>query len=124
MSPTGLSRLTSIRECAGSDCLSPTTIDWHELESGLPVSASESVSTSLGNAHVMDVDGDGRKDLVYPGGSSSSSTWRIRFATALPGNEIAFGDEVNTGRSASAYATAIPMDFNGDGRMDIAYLES
>lgn len=117
-SPSGLSRLSSVQECAGSSCLPATSIDWQSLDSGIGVPGAGKVTNKLLGARLMDVDGDGRKDLVY----ASGGTWRIRFASNLPGAGINFASAVNTGRSVVNESTAQSMDFDGDGRDDLLYL--
>lgn len=117
-SASGLSRLASVQECAGSDCLAATDIEWHTLTDGMTTPAQTTVTNKLLNSRQMDVDGDGRKDLVY----ESGGTWRIMFAESLPGEGIVFGSAVDTSRSAINPSTAIVIDFNGDGRSDLLYV--
>ena len=57
-----------------------------------------------------DVNGDGRDDLVWAGGSLDAATVRFRLAVATGG----YGAEVDTG-IAAPNGVGVPLDYDGDG---------
>jgi len=61
------SRLASVQECAGDECLQPTVFAYQD---GTPALSAERATTAAIPATVqplpLDVNGDGRDDLVYP----------------------------------------------------------
>ncbi|MGH8271575.1 MAG: SpvB/TcaC N-terminal domain-containing protein, partial [Gammaproteobacteria bacterium] len=88
------SRLASLTECAGSDCLPATIFQWQQ---GTPGYAAAQNTGQAGPANadtfVADVNGDGLDDLIY----SRANVWRVRFGMASGG----FGGEYSTGVSSS-----------------------
>jgi RHS repeat-associated protein len=120
LSATYKSRLTTIQECggSGSDCLSPTTINYQNATVGLAAAMPTSVVMPVGNNVIwsLDLNGDGRKDAVYPSSiTSGSGVWMVAFANSTGG----FNFPVNTGISNSNYTNAIPIDYDSDGRDDL-----
>jgi RHS repeat-associated protein len=111
------SRLQSITECGvgGSECFSPTTFSWI---SGAP---SWSAETSTGQVVpvaplVMDINGDGRDDLVYSSSATSGSgVWTYMLASASGG----YGSATSTGYSNLNFSDAQPIEWDGDGRSDL-----
>ncbi len=123
----GRSRLASIQECAagGTDCLSPTNFTWQNGAPGFQPQAAYAgtIATTLRPDtawQLMDLNGDGRRDFVWPGGSvMASSTIRYRLALADGG----FGPEMNSG-IPSPYGIGLPFDHNGDARDDLLMISS
>jgi len=114
-------RLVSIQECGGSsgtDCLRPTNVSYQNGSAGalIPTTSTGSGTTS-GRANTVDLDGDGRHDLVYSTLSGSTYTWRVKFATSS-----GFGSTINTGVTTSATDPVIFDDFDGNGRVDLLTL--
>lgn len=110
------SRLQSIQECAGptgSDCLSATTFAYQNGTPGLASESSSGVSTV--GALPLDVNGDGRTDVVYSSSSTSGSgVWMVMLA-----NASGYASPVNSGITNTNYSQAIPTDYNADGLEDI-----
>ncbi len=115
LSTTSKSRLASIQECAGAtpDCLAATTFTYQNGEPGLgsEVSTGQSVPTT---PWPMDVNGDGREDLVYSS-STGAGTWMVMFANSSGG----YNPPINTGVANTNYVGAIPIDYNADGLKDL-----
>ena len=115
----GRDLLNSVQEC-GNDgsCLPATTIAWNPSAAGWQGRHSTGITVvNLGRAQsskLMDVDGDGIDDLVFPG-----STWFVAFGQ--PGG--GFGTPVNTGIAVATpityFGNALAIDYNGDGCKDL-----
>jgi len=113
----GRSRLQSIQECGlgGSDCLSPTSFTWINgtLSWGAEVSTGQAVPTQ---PLVMDINNDGRDDLVYSSHpTSGSGVWVYMLANSSG----SFDPATATGYSNANYAEAHPIEWDGDGRWDV-----
>jgi RHS repeat-associated protein len=111
------SRLQSIQECGtgGTDCYSPTTFSW---VNGTPGWNSESSTGQSIPALplIMDINGDGRDDLVYSStATSGSGTWNYMLAS--PGG--GYGAPVSTGYANTNFSDAQPIEWDGDGRADL-----
>ena len=116
LSTTSKSRLASIQECAGAtpDCFAPTTFTYQDGTSGLNVQVSTGASVPT-SPLPMDVNGDGREDLVYSSSATSGSgTWMVMFA-----NGTGYNTPTNTGITNTNYSGAIQIDYNGDGLKDL-----
>jgi RHS repeat-associated protein len=116
LSSTSKSRLASLQECAGAtpDCFAATTFTYQNGTSGLnaQVSTGATVPTS---PLPMDVNGDGREDLVYSSSTTSGSgTWMVMFA-----NGTGYNTPTNTGIANTNYSGAIQIDYNADGLKDL-----
>jgi len=119
LSSAGRSRLASLQECgAGAgECLAATSFEWQDGESGL--GSERAVEVTTGGSTVLaddqrwwtgDIDGDGRDDLAWVGGSLQSPT--LRYRLAQPRGDL--GPEIDTGVAAPAGA-GTPLDYDGDG---------
>ena len=127
-------QLSSVVEC-GTDgsCLPNTSINWQNAEAGWGADQATAASVSdtfivggqtaqlrAQSAHLVDVDGDGIKDLVYAGDPPSSGVpgdWMVAFG--LPGGGFTSPYDTGIGWN-SLVAYAITLDYNGDGAMDLA----
>ncbi len=115
LSSTSRSRLASIQECAGAICRDPTTFDYHDGSAGLMGEVNTGTQVPAG-ALPLDVNGDGREDLVFVSSSiSGSGTWQVMFANASGGYDPA----TDSLQSNLNYTGAIPIDYNHDGSGDI-----
>ncbi len=124
LSSGGRSRLASVRECGagGTDCLAPTTFEWQDGAAGVsdvaavaaPLPAGYNVPGRVG-WKLADINGDGRLDFLWAGGTNvSTSTVRYRLGLG-DGN---FGPAVNSGITAR-FGLGHQFDANGDGRKDL-----
>lgn len=80
LSPTLRSRLASVQECAGSgECLPATVFSWQDGQNAWSVTQSIPGfdSQAAAAAHAIDIDGDGRTDLVHPKLNGGSRAWTI-----------------------------------------------
>lgn len=122
---TGRSRLLAVQECDGNGlCLSPTMFGWRNGDKGLSDQFdAQNVGALTNYAFPMDVDGDGIPDLVYPKDVGSGlKHWMIMYGVPTSiGSSPAYGTpiDVYTEASSSDYTTAIPIDYNSDGRGDL-----
>lgn len=121
-------QLTSVQECdANSACFPATTISWQEGAAGWQGDVAVSGATvadaaHAAAAHLMDVNGDGIQDLVYPG---PNGDWMVMFGQADGG----LGAPVDTGityptGSTNYYQYALGTDINGDGLQDLMVPEA
>lgn len=115
---TGRNQLASITECAADgSCFPATEIGWQSGSAGWQSAVSTGITVSdvqhADAAHLMDVNGDGIDDLVYPG----ATDWMVMFGLAGGG----LGPPVDTGEAATNYQYALAMDYNGDGRADLMW---
>jgi len=118
---SGRSRLQSLTECGvpnGTDCLSPTTFVWQNGTIGVQSSAASSgqvIPTGV-TPFVMDINGDGRDDVVWSSSATSGSgTWRYMLANSSGG----YGTAVNTTITNTNHAEALPIEWNGDDKWDL-----
>ncbi len=112
-------RLMTVQECAtGSNCFPATQIAWNDSQAGWGSDVSTGISVGDSAhalaAHLLDVDGDGIDDLVFP--DDASGDWKVMFGQ--PGG--GFNTPVDTGDDISShYKWALALDYDGDGRMDL-----
>ena len=107
------SRLASVLECAGAgpECLPPTTFVYEDSP-GLNAETDTGTVVPVTSALPLDVNGDGRDDLVYPNGTGP---WMVMFANSSGGYNSAF----STGHASTGSSGAIPFDYDADGRDDL-----
>jgi RHS repeat-associated protein len=113
----GRSLLDEVKECSTStgDCLSPTEFTWTAATAGLQSEADPSASPAT-PVHWVDIDGDGRDDMLYSShATSGSGTWRIRKANSSGG----FDSEINTNIANNSYQNALPLLWNNDNKYDL-----
>ncbi len=115
LSTTSRSRLASVRECAGAVCRDATTFDYQDGTVGLQGEVNSTFAVPAG-ALPLDVNGDGRKDLVYASHPTSGwGHWMVMLASSSGG----YSPPINSLQSNVNYAEAIPFDYNHDGLGDV-----
>ncbi|HEV7163757.1 MAG TPA: RHS repeat-associated core domain-containing protein, partial [Gammaproteobacteria bacterium] len=114
--------LNSVQECAADgNCYNATAITWQQSQAGwqqdtsTPTTITDAAHAQA--AHLMDVNGDGLMDLVYPAKVGTVDHWMVMFGVAGGG----FGSAVDTGVAAVNYQYTQTLEFNGDGRGDLIY---
>ncbi len=112
---TNRSRISSIQECVGGDCLQPTAIGYENGATGWETTEQSAAQTValMADALSMDINGDGRDDLVYP---VANANLRVMLAN---GSGSGFASSSDLGVSSLNYASALPLDYNSDGKMDL-----
>ncbi|HET6725359.1 MAG TPA: SpvB/TcaC N-terminal domain-containing protein, partial [Gammaproteobacteria bacterium] len=111
-SPTHRSRLMQVKECGPGDCLPPTTISWQNGTSGFGSVNPGPIAVAPGYVHIMDVNGDGRDDLVYP---IDDGNWNIIFGTASGLDS----SPTPTAFKSIGYKHALTLRYNGDNNADL-----
>ena len=117
LSSANRSRLASVKECGKtvSDCLAPITFTYQNGSNGLDGEVSSGSTIPSGTTpFAIDINGDGRTDLVYPS-AASGGTWMYRLANTSGG----YGPVQNSGVSSANHRSAIVIDHNTDGLDDI-----
>jgi RHS repeat-associated protein len=109
------SRIKEIQECVGADCLQATTVSYHNGTAGWDSSptAGQTVAT-LSTAMPIDMNGDGRDDLVYA--NPSTNLYSVMIAD---GSSAGYATATSTTASAINSNSALPIDFNSDGKTDL-----
>lgn len=109
------SRLSSIQECDGSNaCLAPTIFSWYDGLTGWEDTSIVSPASStavMDAAYAIDMDADGRSDLVYPQASGATTYWYSMKATTSG----QYGAPAATTFATSNYV-ALPIDYSATGR--------
>jgi RHS repeat-associated protein len=100
--------LTSIKECSdagATSCLLPTIITYQHGVPGFmnPVLSTGSGPTN-GTVFSVDINGDGKQDLVFAVTSGSNYQWWVQFAAA-----IGYLTPINTGAVSPIPTTGIPV---------------
>jgi len=127
------SRLASLQECSGSNCLPATTFAWSKPQVGFSPSASSNVTLSTQSDRTTskyipaDINGDGIQDIIWQepdyddDGKIHDQYWKyvIGNASGQFSNPVQFrSDTANLDIGAQAYPWDI-IDYNHDGYMDV-----
>lgn len=115
------SRLQSVRECAGAagtDCMAPTTFSWVDGSPGWGAETNTPAAVPAGVTPLaMDLNGDGRDDLVWPShATSGGGNWHFMLADPASGG---FGGVQNSGVTNTRHDSAFVIEWDGDGRDDL-----
>ncbi|MDP9008029.1 MAG: FG-GAP-like repeat-containing protein [Pseudomonadota bacterium] len=116
-SPTTLRpTLTSIQECGGANstfCAAPTNVAYQYGTAGVasPTTATGSGATGA-VVHSLDINGDGRKDLVFATASGGNWHWFVQFASGS-----GYGAPVDTGLITGPTDPVLFDDFLGKGNI-------
>jgi RHS repeat-associated protein len=121
LSSTTRSRLASVTECAGAataDCLPATTFAYQNGTGGVTTAMNPEINTNFDvptTPWPMDVNGDGRDDLVYSSSTTSGAgVWMVMFANSAGGYNTPTPTHTNAN-----YQSATPIDYNADGFDDL-----
>ncbi len=130
------SLLTSLQECVGSSCLPAISFEWLQAPWRQYGDKSEAIDFSptkhrfLSDYKYADFNGDGKQDIVWiEGYADDGSDTDIRVKYALSYGSVFIKQDFTGGAFSSEYFTqsnvdegfAIRvLDFNGDGRHDLA----
>lgn len=121
LSNANRSRLAAIQACTTAlQCLPATTFAYQNGTPGLGAKVDSPNSLPLNNYVLpMDVNGDGRKDLVYPSSATDGAgTWKLALANSS-GNYDAGSDASGSPVTNTDFFRAIPFDYNADGFEDL-----
>lgn len=118
LSSANKSRVSTIEECGGTPyvCLPATTFTYQDGSPGFGSSSSFGIQSPTETRVLpMDINGDGRTDIVYPS-SATNGTWLF----SLANTSGSFGPGVqDSGISSLGHENAIIGDYNNDGSADI-----
>jgi len=113
------SYLEKIYECNGGQCLAPTSFTWSLPQGGVTGSA-QSWQTVAGSSalsmRTMDINGDGRTDLVYMVGTAPQNTIYYQLST---GNGFQAPVALPTGLANDGNTRWLIVDINADGMQDL-----
>jgi Salmonella virulence plasmid 65kDa B protein len=115
---TARSRVDTVQECAGPgttpDCFPATQFYYQNGSQGFAPAVS--TGTTVNGPLSIDINGDGRSDLVYSTtATSGTGFWAYRLANSSGGYDAA----VTTTFANTNFAAAIAIDYNADGRDDV-----
>jgi hypothetical protein len=108
-------RLTAIQECSPTVCFKETAVTYQSGTLGVasPAISSGSGATN-GKVKSVDIDGDGKLDLVFATTSGANYRWWVQFAMAS-----GYGAPIDTGLLAPSTANVLMDDFLGDGKIEL-----
>lgn len=120
-----LSRLTSVQECANGRCLPKTTFDWRLPLATAPLRQiaykSLAESNNISDFTLADINGDGRMDMAWLEGSTNSPSLNYALFDGTQYVQTAFTSGSLEFRITSGAESLKPIDFNLDGRQDLAF---
>lgn len=131
--PDKTSLLANVQECVGSSsCLPEISFDWLRPSISYPASGIETIDFSYSDRYLRkfefgDFNGDGKQDIVWIEGDEDGGYTRIKYATS---NGTLYAKRSFSGsKFREHYYTEVDavgdldlrvLDYNGDGRHDIA----
>lgn len=117
-SATSRLRLASVQECGATSCFPSTTVQYQDGTTVWNTAATVSSQTTSQPAKLtmIDMNGDGTADAVYPKSVGSTLHWWVMY-----GSSSGFGTAVDTGAVTGLNDRIVIGDFNGDARQDFLY---
>ncbi|WP_369275848.1 FG-GAP-like repeat-containing protein [Streptomyces sp. R11] len=121
---TKRSRLAQLEECGvvADECKRPTVFKWTPGSAGFAdgvtqESSSQSLVPSTRDSQLIaaDLSGDGRTDLAWP----EEGTWKYLFAEPSSTGDVYRKHTNGDAQVSGPKATAFPIDYNLDGRVDL-----
>jgi RHS repeat-associated protein len=114
-------RLATIQECGGStgtDCLAATSVGYQNGTVGVASATTATGSGATnGNVYSVDIDGDGKQDLVFATTNGSGNyVWWVQFATATGYSSPVSTGAVTSGNLAQNGVPSLVID-NFDGKI-------
>ena len=106
-------------ECSGNTCGWFPAINqgaswvWSGFAS-VPTFTDTNQTATMSGTRVIDYDGDGQMDLIFP--DPSGNNWKVEYSTGA-----GLAAPAGTGMTATAAASAMVVDFDGDGLPDLLY---
>jgi len=113
---TGRLRLSSVTECSASACLRPTIVTYLAGNTSWLTRQLSGVSASSKVAPIpVDLNADGRTDIVYPksSGSGNSRWWAVLASAA------GFSSPIDTGITTANTSKVLTGQFSGRGRTQL-----
>ena len=107
---TGRALLKTVQECSPTQCYAASSMNYQNGQAGWGTAVASTANSNLFTAMAVDLNGDGIDDLVYQ--DQTSGLWRY----LMGATSGAYAGPYDPSISSSI---VIPMDFNGDGKMDL-----
>ncbi len=127
-----LSKLASIQECVGSNCLPATNFTWAEPQLGFSATAAGTINLSPKNDRGVfsykpaDINGDGNMDLVWLEWDQDGSDTDHQLKYALSDGTKLVNATFDNGAGEITFAEDVGetmllevIDYNADGRQDV-----
>ncbi|WP_437966775.1 FG-GAP-like repeat-containing protein [Sorangium sp. So ce260] len=127
---SGQSLLEAVTECTTGKCKRPTRFGWSEAEAGFGGGIDATATTPKADESlasqvvVMDMNGDGRDDIVYPDRErwnfalGVDAGWGETQNVHLPKTYLTSTPSVDE-HQAGHYQRGFPIDYNQDGKTDL-----
>jgi RHS repeat-associated protein len=113
---SGKSLLTTITECVDSACKKPIRLQYREGEAGFQAPLTMQNASPNAVYTVMDVDGDGYDDVVYP----DDDVWHILYGPWFgPADHVVTTARTDDTFGNNGFQRGFPLDYDHDGRTDL-----
>ncbi|MGH8235878.1 MAG: FG-GAP-like repeat-containing protein, partial [Steroidobacteraceae bacterium] len=110
----GRSRVATIQECAGGDCLAALTLQWVNGTANWAAEIATAVAIPT-TALVVDFDNDGQEDILYSSTTGSGTgTWFV-----IRGSNSGYLAPLDTGAVNWNFSNAQAIEWDGDGTSDL-----
>ena len=114
---TGQSQLASMQECSLTACQPTTEFEWQTLLTNFEPAKTAGLVNNFAYAKVVDLNGDGKQDLVAASVSGGNTTLHTYYAENS--GLVKRGQSINIGTTSKAGWQF--AEFNGDGFSDLLY---